>query len=78
MRFLKEDPWQRLRKMRKRVPNILFQMLLRGANSAVGYTNYADNVVRYLRPAGRGKGGIDLFRVFDCAQLGAEHARVDR
>ncbi|MFJ0390045.1 pyruvate carboxylase [Bordetella bronchiseptica] len=63
MRFLKEDPWDRLRKLRAAAPNILFQMLLRGSN-AVGYTNYADNVVRYfVQQAARE--GIDLFRVFD-------------
>jgi pyruvate carboxylase len=63
LRFLKEDPWQRLAQLRERVPNILLQMLLRGAN-AVGYTNYADNVVRhFVRQAAAG--GIDLFRVFD-------------
>src|SRR5262249_23040019 len=45
MRFLKEDPWQRLSELRERVPNILFQMLLRG-NNAVGYANYPDNVVK--------------------------------
>ncbi|MEI4927505.1 oxaloacetate decarboxylase, partial [Klebsiella pneumoniae] len=45
MRFLKESPWQRLADLRERVPNILFQMLLRSA-SAVGYTNYPDNVVK--------------------------------
>ncbi|GAB7550181.1 hypothetical protein CS8_098950 [Cupriavidus sp. 8B] len=45
MRFLREDPWQRLESLREAVPNILFQMLLRGSN-AVGYTNYADNVVQ--------------------------------
>ena len=68
MRFLKEDPWLRLAQLREAVPNILFQMLLRASN-AVGYTNYADNVVRYfVAQAARGidgKGGIDLFRVFD-------------
>ncbi|MBN9369215.1 MAG: pyruvate carboxylase [Comamonadaceae bacterium] len=63
MRFLKEDPWERLRRLRAAVPNTLLQMLLRGAN-AVGYTNYADNVVRYfVQQAARE--GIDLFRVFD-------------
>jgi pyruvate carboxylase len=63
LRFLKEDPWQRLARLRERIPNLLFQMLLRGAN-AVGYTSYADNVVRFfVRQAARG--GIDLFRVFD-------------
>ena len=45
MRFLQEDPWERLRSLRQRVPNILFQMLLRASN-AVGYTTYPDNVVR--------------------------------
>jgi len=63
MRFLKEDPWERLAALRTRVPNVLFQMLLRGSN-AVGYTNYADNVVQqFVRTAA--KEGIDLFRVFD-------------
>ena len=63
LRFLKEDPWERLARLRAAVPNILFQMLLRASN-AVGYTNYADNVVRYfVRQAARE--GIDLFRVFD-------------
>ena len=47
MRFLNEDPWERLRKIRAAVPNILLQMLLRSSN-AVGYTNYPDNVVRYF------------------------------
>ena len=64
MRFLTEDPWERLQLVREGAPNILLQMLLRGANG-VGYTNYPDNVVRYfVRQAARG--GIDLFRVFDC------------
>ncbi|WP_183292972.1 pyruvate carboxylase [Cupriavidus alkaliphilus] len=63
LRFLKEDPWQRLEQLRERVPNVLFQMLLRGSN-AVGYTNYADNVVRFfVRQAA--SAGVDLFRVFD-------------
>ena len=63
MRFLKEDPWDRLRKLRAAAPNILLQMLLRGSN-AVGYTNYADNAVRYFVQQAAGN-GIDLFRVFD-------------
>ena len=63
MRFLKEDPWERLSQLRERVPNILFQMLLRGPN-AVGYTNYADNVVQHFVQQAA-KGGVDLFRVFD-------------
>ena len=63
MRFLHEDPWERLALLRKEIPNILFQMLLRGAN-AVGYSNYPDNVVRrFIEEAHRT--GIDLFRVFD-------------
>ncbi|MDR1967959.1 MAG: pyruvate carboxylase, partial [Burkholderiaceae bacterium] len=63
MRFLKEDPWQRLAQLRQRVPNILLQMLLRGANG-VGYTSYADNVVRFFVQQAAAA-GIDLFRVFD-------------
>jgi pyruvate carboxylase len=63
MRFLKEDPWERLAKLRQAVPNILFQMLLRASN-AVGYTNYADNVVKYFVQQAA-KEGIDVFRVFD-------------
>ncbi len=63
MRFLQEDPWQRLTQLREQMPNILLQMLLRSAN-AVGYTNYPDNVVRhFVRQAANS--GIDLFRVFD-------------
>ena len=63
MRFLKECPWKRLEQMRERVPNILFQMLLRASN-AVGYTNYPDNVVSaFVKEAA--DAGIDVFRVFD-------------
>ncbi|MBX6312760.1 MAG: pyruvate carboxylase subunit B, partial [Isosphaeraceae bacterium] len=63
MRFLKEDPWDRLAQLREKIPNILFQMLLRGSN-AVGYTSYPDNVVQtFVREAAAA--GIDLFRVFD-------------
>ncbi len=63
MRFLKESPWRRLADMRERVPNILFQMLLRASN-AVGYTNYPDNVVEvFVEEAA--DWGIDVFRVFD-------------
>jgi pyruvate carboxylase len=63
MRFLHEDPWQRLRKLREQIPNICFQMLFRGAN-AVGYTNYADNVVSgFIKHAA--ETGIDIFRIFD-------------
>ena len=63
MRFLSEDPWERLRQLRARVPNICFQMLFRGAN-AVGYTSYPDNVVAgFVRHAAAS--GMDIFRVFD-------------
>src|SRR6516162_8491308 len=63
MRFLHEDPWQRLRELRQLVPNICFQMLLRGAN-AVGYTSYPDNVIiDFVREAY--EQGIDIFRIFD-------------
>ena len=63
MRFLKECPWQRLAEMRAKVPNILFQMLLRASN-AVGYTNYPDNVVQaFVKESAQA--GIDVFRVFD-------------
>ena len=63
MRFLKEDPWDRLHRLRAAIPNVLLQMLLRGSN-AVGYTNYPDNVVeRFVEQAARS--GVDVFRVFD-------------
>ncbi len=63
MRFLLEDPWQRLRRLRKCIPNICFQMLLRASN-AVGYTAYPDNVVQeFIAEAARQ--GIDIFRIFD-------------
>ncbi|WP_144787305.1 pyruvate carboxylase [Lysinibacillus fusiformis] len=62
-RFLKEDPWERLAKLREQVPNVLFQMLLRGAN-AVGYTNYSDNLIREFI-AESAASGIDVFRIFD-------------
>ncbi len=63
MRFLKEDPWERLERLRATMPNLLLQMLLRSAN-AVGYTNYPDNVVQYFVQQAA-QAGIDLFRVFD-------------
>ncbi|MBB3563619.1 pyruvate carboxylase [Rhizobium sp. BK512] len=73
MRFLTEDPWERLGLIREAAPNLLLQMLLRGANG-VGYKNYPDNVVKYfVRQAA--KGGIDLFRVFDCLNW-VENMRV--
>ena len=63
LRFLHEDPWQRLRQLRQRIPNICFQMLLRGAN-AVGYASYPDNVIEeFVREAHAQ--GIDIFRIFD-------------
>ena len=63
MRFLHECPWERLEEMRKLIPNIPFQMLLRGANG-VGYTNYPDNVVfKFCELAV--EAGMDVFRVFD-------------
>ena len=78
MRFLKADPWRRLRKLRTAMPNTIFQMLLRGSNG-VGYKAYPDNlIVRFIEEAARGferfdpegkslgwTGGIDLFRIFD-------------
>jgi pyruvate carboxylase len=63
MRFLKEDPWERLAKLSDAIPNVLLQMLLRSSN-AVGYTNYPDNVVqRFVATAAQA--GVDVFRVFD-------------
>ncbi|WP_026476888.1 pyruvate carboxylase [Alkaliphilus transvaalensis] len=62
-RFLKESPWSRLEELRKKIPNILFQMLLRGSNG-VGYKNYPDNVIRrFIKESAQS--GIDVFRVFD-------------
>ena len=63
MRFLDEDPWKRLDLLREAIPNVLFQMLLRGAN-AVGYTTYPDNVVREFVHEAHTR-GIDVFRIFD-------------
>jgi len=63
MRFLNEDPWDRLRQLRARIPNICFQMLFRGSN-AVGYSNYPENVVAgFVKHAAAS--GIDIFRMFD-------------
>lgn len=62
-RFLTEDPWERLRKLRKKMPDTLFQMLFRGSNG-VGYENLPDNVLEeFIRLAA--KNGIDVFRIFD-------------
>lgn len=63
LRFLHECPWERLKELRELIPNIPFQMLLRGAN-AVGYTNYPDNVV-YEFCKMSVEHGMDVFRVFD-------------
>ncbi|MCC0023653.1 MAG: pyruvate carboxylase [Hyphomicrobiaceae bacterium] len=73
MRFLNEDPWERLAKIREKAPNILTQMLLRGSNG-VGYTNYPDNVVRFFVKQAAA-GGVDVFRVFDCLNW-VENMRV--
>ncbi len=63
MRFLTEDPWERLALVRERAPNLLLQALVRGSNG-VGYTGYPDNVVsHFIKQAA--SGGVDLFRVFD-------------
>ena len=78
LRFLKEDPWRRLRKLRTAIPNTIFQMLFRGSNG-VGYKAYPDNlIIKFIEEAARGSmlydhegrergyaGGIDLFRIFD-------------
>lgn len=62
-RFLKEDPWERLIHLRREIPNVLFQMLLRASN-AVGYKNYADNVIdEFVKSSAYA--GIDVFRIFD-------------
>jgi pyruvate carboxylase len=63
LRFLHEDPWERLRLLREKIPNILFQMLIRGSN-AVGYTAYPDNLVETFIEKSWEK-GIDVFRIFD-------------
>lgn len=61
--FLKENPWERLERLRKEIPNVLFQMLLRASN-AVGYKNYPDNVIKkFVKESS--EAGIDVFRIFD-------------
>ena len=62
-RFLQECPWQRLRDLRTRMPNLMTQMLLRASNG-VGYTNYPDNVVQFFVKQAA-ETGVDVFRVFD-------------
>ncbi|MBU3161030.1 pyruvate carboxylase [Clostridium frigoris] len=62
-RYLNESPWERLTQLRKKIPNVLFQMLIRGAN-AVGYKNYPDNIVRdFIKESANS--GVDVFRIFD-------------
>src|SRR5699024_9771169 len=62
-RFLREDPWDRLNQLRKKMPNVLFQMLLRAGN-AVGYKNYPDNVIeKFVKESS--EASIDVFRIFD-------------
>src|SRR3989442_8349116 len=76
-RFLNEDPWQRLRKIKQAVPNILQQMLLRGAN-AVGYTSYPDSVVEaFIDEAAEAR--VDVFRIFDSLNdLDSMKVSIDR
>lgn len=63
LRFLQENPWERLALLRKAIPNILLQMLIRGSN-AVGYTAYPDNLIeKFVEQAW--ETGIDVFRIFD-------------
>ncbi|MBI5875395.1 MAG: pyruvate carboxylase subunit B, partial [Deltaproteobacteria bacterium] len=63
LRFLREDPWQRLRDLRKALPKTKLQMLLRGQN-LVGYRHYSDDVVRKFVERSV-KNGMDIFRIFD-------------
>jgi oxaloacetate decarboxylase alpha subunit len=63
MRFLGEDPWERIRKLRREMPNTRFQMLLRGQN-VVGYKHYPDDIVEHFVVAAK-RNGIDVFRIFD-------------
>ena len=63
MRFLSEDPWERLRILRRQMPNTKLQMLLRGQN-LVGYKHYPDDIVEHFVVASR-RNGIDVFRIFD-------------
>ena len=67
MRFLNEDPWERLEKLREAMPNILLQMLIRGVNG-VGYTSYPNNAIKFFVEQAAKK-GIDLFRVFDSLNI---------
>jgi pyruvate carboxylase len=76
-RFLDEDPWQRLRKLKRAAPNILLQMLTRGAN-AVGYTSYPDTLVEaFIDEAA--DAGVDVFRIFDSLNdLDSMKVTIDR
>ena len=73
MRFLNEDPWQRLSELSAAMPNLMQQMLLRASNG-VGYTNYPDNVLRFFVQQSA-DAGVDVFRIFDCLNW-AENMRV--
>lgn len=73
MRFLNEDPWQRLADLSATMPNLMQQMLLRASNG-VGYTNYPDNVVRFFVQQSA-EAGVDVFRIFDCLNW-VENMRV--
>jgi pyruvate carboxylase len=73
MRFLNEDPWQRLSDLSAAMPNLMQQMLLRASNG-VGYTNYPDNVVRFFVEQSAAA-GVDVFRIFDCLNW-VENMRV--
>jgi pyruvate carboxylase len=73
MRFLHEDPWQRLADLSAAMPNLMQQMLLRASNG-VGYTNYPDNVVRFFVQQSA-EAGVDVFRIFDCLNW-VENMRV--
>ena len=73
MRFLNEDPWQRLSDLSAAMPNLMQQMLLRASNG-VGYTNYPDNVVRFFVQQSA-EAGVDVFRIFDCLNW-VENMRV--
>ena len=64
LRFLKEDPWERLRKIKKGLPNTKLQMLFRGQN-ILGYSHYSDDVVEYFAQKSVAN-GIDIVRIFDC------------
>jgi pyruvate carboxylase len=67
LRYLREDPWDRVRRIRAAVPNVLLQMMLRGAN-AVGYSRYPQPVIRRFVSAAAGA-GIDVFRIFDALNI---------